>query len=121
MAQGKYRARSVAEKMASPLQREPIGQVLQAWIGYPCHGRYHLWYKKHTNYIQKLPKRVRLSGMKVKKSSLSTSFRMNEEELATAEWLAKDTKRTRNNAINWAVAEKAKERGYIPKVTKKKS
>lgn len=58
--------------------------------------------------------------MKVKQSTQNTSIRMTDEELATAEWLAKDTKRTRNNAINWAVAEKAKELGYLPKVTKNK-
>jgi len=58
--------------------------------------------------------------MTAKKNSQLTSIRMNNEELTTLLWLAKDTKRTRNNAVNWAISEIAKQRGYQPEVTKKK-
>lgn len=49
------------------------------------------------------------------KQSTPVSIRMNSDEQTVAEWLAKKTKRTRNNAVNWAVAEKAVELGYKPK------
>jgi hypothetical protein len=42
-------------------------------------------------------------------------IRMNPDEQRAAEWLAKTTKRTRNNAVNWAVGEVAIKLGYKPK------
>ena len=50
-----------------------------------------------------------------KKPSVSIPIKMNPEELAIANWLAKKTKRARGNAIKWATAEKAEELGYKPK------
>jgi hypothetical protein len=58
--------------------------------------------------------------MSATKVSILFSLRVTPEELAAAQWLAKQTKRTRNNAIIWAVCEKASELGYAPKVTPKK-
>lgn len=53
--------------------------------------------------------------MKAKNASLVRGIRMSKEELQAAEWLAKATKRSLNNAVNWAVGEKAEELGYKPK------
>jgi predicted transcriptional regulator len=58
--------------------------------------------------------------MTAKKTSLILGVRMDDETLTAAQWLAKDTKRTRNGAINWAISEIARQRGYQPEVTKKK-
>lgn len=54
------------------------------------------------------------------KQSTPVSIRMNSDEQTVAEWLAKKTKRTRNNAVNWAVAEKAVELGYKAEKPKSK-
>ena len=50
-----------------------------------------------------------------KKIVKSVLLRFNEEELAAAEWLKAQTRRTRSNAIKWAVAKAAEELGYAPK------
>lgn len=39
----------------------------------------------------------------------------NSEELATIDWLKKETRRTVSGTYKWLAAEKAKELGYAPK------
>jgi len=52
--------------------------------------------------------------MKPKKEVNPVCIRMNKEQMAAAEYLARETKRTRSNAVNWAVGEKAVELGFKP-------
>jgi hypothetical protein len=112
------RPRCVAWKMASHVQRAPVDQRQQVRIGYPSPKVIKCVTKKHKLYT-KVTKELRLARMKAKKSTHTRSIRMNEEELAVAEWLAKQTKRTMNNAVNWAVGEVAVKLGYKPKANKK--
>jgi len=50
-----------------------------------------------------------------KKSIKAVLVRFSEEEFAAAEWLKNKTRRSRTNAVKWAVLKTAEDLGYMAK------